>query len=641
MKRNLSFLVTLIFALAAPAFGAVSVSTPSNGATVSSPFRLTADASSCSSQTVASMGYSLDSSSDTTIVNGASIDASVPAAEGEHTLHVKAWGNKGATCVTDVTIDVGGAAAASDGVTVSSPGNGSPVTSPFTVSASSSTCDGQPVSAMAYSIDNGADAPAVYGKSLDQTVTASAGEHTLHVKSWGNGGAGCVANLGVDVTGSGATPTSDAVSSGSSPDGISVSSPGVGATVGTSFELAASASSCSGQPVASMGYSLDSSANTTVVKSSSVAATISAAAGQHTLHVKSWGNGGAGCVANVAITVSGSTATAAVAPATGNDGISVSSPGNGATVASSFDVVASAGTCSGQPVTAMGYSLDNSSDTITQSGTQLNAPATAGSGSHTLHVKSWGDQGAGCAATVSINVGAGSSSGSGSSGPSIPSNAVSVSSIQTLGSWIEADDSGTSGTASGSMALVGSPTISGNSRQFNTSYSGGGGERYYMRFGDDTSSENFVYDAWVYLSSSASSVANLEMDMNQVMPNGQTVIYGFQCDGYNGVWDYTENAGSPTSYSDKWLHSSQPCNVQNWSKNAWHHVQVSYSRNSSGAVTYHAVWLDGKEQTIDATVPSAFALGWAPTLLTNLQVDGKTSGGSSTVYVDKLTVYRW
>ena len=74
--------------------------------------------------------------------------------------------------------------------------------------------------------------------------------------------------------------------------------------------------------------------------------------------------------------------------------------------------------------------------------------------------------------------------------------------------------------------------------------------------------------------------------------------------------------------------------------NQWHHVQISYSRNSSGYVTYHSVWLDGSESQINATVPSAFALGWAPVLLTNFQIDGIGSG-SNTVYLDKVTISRW
>jgi hypothetical protein len=70
-------------------------------------------------------------------------------------------------------------------------------------------------------------------------------------------------------------------------------------------------------------------------------------------------------------------------------------------------------------------------------------------------------------------------------------------------------------------------------------------------------------------------------------------------------------------------------------------VQAGYSRDDSGNVTYESVWFDGVQSAINATVPSSFALGWAPVLLTNLQVDGSGSSGSSTVYLDDLTVYRW
>jgi hypothetical protein len=58
-------------------------------------------------------------------------------------------------------------------------------------------------------------------------------------------------------------------------------------------------------------------------------------------------------------------------------------------------------------------------------------------------------------------------------------------------------------------------------------------------------------------------------------------------------------------------------------------------------VTYSSVVLDGVEQQINATVNSAFALGWAPTLLTNFQIDGSVVQGSSAVYIDQLTISRW
>jgi hypothetical protein len=226
----------------------------------------------------------------------------------------------------------------------------------------------------------------------------------------------------------------------------------------------------------------------------------------------------------------------------------------------------------------------------------------------------------------------------------VPLDAISVTSIQGLESWKAAYDTGTSGSsgnASGTMSIVETPSRSGAARQFSTSYTNSGGERYYVSFGDDATSTNFFYDVWVYLPSPSTDVANLEMDMNQVMLNGQTVIFGFQCDGYSGTWDYTANAGTPESPIDQWLHSKATCNLKQWSTNTWHHVQVSYSRDDQGNVTYKSVWLDGTEQDINATVNSAFALGWGRTLLTNLQVDGLGASGSSTVYLDDLTVYRW
>ena len=225
----------------------------------------------------------------------------------------------------------------------------------------------------------------------------------------------------------------------------------------------------------------------------------------------------------------------------------------------------------------------------------------------------------------------------------IPSRALAVTQIQKLTNWEDTFDTATgTGSSTGQMRLESSPSRSGDSREFVTTFTNYGGERYWVTFGDDTSSSNFVYDGWLYVARPSSGIANIEMDMNQVMSNGQTVIYGFQCDGYSGTWDYTENAGTPTAPVDHWVQSNAACNLQNWSQNAWHHVQVSYSRDGYGNVTYQSVWLDGNQQQINATVPSAFALGWGPTLLTNFQVDSFVPGwSSSTVYLDGLTISRW
>lgn len=314
-------------------------------------------------------------------------------------------------------------------------------------------------------------------------------------------------------------------------------------------------------------------------------------------------------------------------------GVVVNSPAGGADVSSPFTLSATAAICSSQPVSAIGYSLDSSPDTTTKSGQVLDASVQSGAGGHTVHVKAWGDKGAVCVSDVAVNVTAADAL--------VAAGAASVGAIQALGNWQALHDAGTPGWSSGAMSLVGSPSMGGTARKFYTTYGNNGGERYHASFSDDEAATNFVLDGWIYLTNDAGNIANIEMDLNQVMPNGQTVLFGIQCDGWSGTWDYNANWTGPTKPTNKWMHSGAKCNVRTWGRNQWHHVQLSYSRNEYGVVTYHSVILDGKEMGINATVPSAYALGWGPVLLTNFQVDGLGSGGSSTVYLDDLVIYRW
>jgi len=106
MKYCFSFLL-IFFASLVPAFAGVTVSSPVKGESLNSPFYLSAYATTCSSQPVNTMGYSLDNSTTTNYAHGsASIGTNVSASDGTHTVHVKAWGNQGAVCVTDVAITV-------------------------------------------------------------------------------------------------------------------------------------------------------------------------------------------------------------------------------------------------------------------------------------------------------------------------------------------------------------------------------------------------------------------------------------------------------------------------------------------------------------------------------------------------------
>lgn len=321
--------------------------------------------------------------------------------------------------------------------------------------------------------------------------------------------------------------------------------------------------------------------------------------------------------------------------------VQVSNPVAGASVTSPFQIAATASTCQSQAVTAMGYAIDaGTKNQLT--GSILQVAASADAGAHTVHVLAWGANGASCQTDVGITVADSSTGSATSTDPVVPANAVAVTGIQQLPNWkADFDSNSGSGNSNGVFGLVSSPSLSGAALQLQTTFTNNGGERYHVTFGADPVATHFLYDAWLYVVSPLDSIANIEMDLNQVLANGQTVIYGFQCDGYSGTWDFSQNAGTPQAPQANWVHTSVACNPRSWTPDSWHHVQVMYSHDDIGNVTYQSVWMDGTRQDINQTVPSSFALGWGPALLTNFQVDGRGSAGSSTIYLDNLTVSRW
>src|ERR1039458_2812753 len=245
--------------------------------------------------------------------------------------------------------------------------------------------------------------------------------------------------------------------------------------------------------------------------------------------------------------------------------VTVTSPVNGITTTSPVTLTASASACSKQVITATGYSLDFGVTTILHNAS-INALVAVPLGAHTLHVKSWGNKDAVCVTDVAVKI---------VGGLVVPPGVVptAVSSIQTLTKWKATHDAGTPGSATPYMALVQSPSLSGSALETISTFNGSGGVRYSVSFGDDTQATHFLYDGWLYIEGSAAEIANIEMDMNQVIANGDTVIYGGQCDGYSGTWDYTENIGTETQTKAHWLHSAVACSPHAWSVNVWHHVE--------------------------------------------------------------------
>jgi hypothetical protein len=483
-------------------------------------------------------------------------------------------------------------------ITVVKPSNGAVLTSPFTLQASTSTCGGVPVVSMGYSIDS--NTATIEPTSFSAMVVASPGTHILHVKCWGKQ---VNAQLLYNIT----------IVAGAS--NISVATPVNGSKLNSPFNLVASTKTCASVPAVSMGYSIDSGPVT--IEPTSFSASVSASAGTHTLHVKCWGQNAADQVLlaiNVASTPAVATPGFSLAPGqyTTKQLVALSDPTAGSTIHYTLD---GSGPSASSPIYSGPILIANSMT--------VQALAVASGYANSGIAR----------ADYSIVT---------SKGPSIPSNAVKVSGVQLLPNWRIKHDSGTPGTSTGVMTEVADPSMSGSAQQFSTSFTNGGGELYSLTYANDSAKMNFVYDGEVYVEE-GSKIGNLELDNNQVIPNGDTVIYAFQCSGASNTWEYSSNTGTPSHPVVKWLRSKAPCNPANWTPNKWHHVQISYSRDNSGNVTYHSVWLDGVESQINETVNSDFRLGWAAgVLITNFQVDGPTkTDGSSTLYLDNLTIYRW
>ncbi|HTF66241.1 MAG TPA: hypothetical protein VK638_26505, partial [Edaphobacter sp.] len=222
----------------------------------------------------------------------------------------------------------------------------------------------------------------------------------------------------------------------------------------------------------------------------------------------------------------------------------------------------------------------------------------------------------------------------------IPSNAISSGDLDASTRWQWNHDAGTPGSSQGTTQYPVSGLSPDNAaRQFYMTYSAHGGEIYHVSFATDTQATHFVYDAYVYVAD-PSQLANLEMDMNDVMADGRTVILGTQCSTYSKSWEYTYYSGG----SFHWRASNIPCNPKTWTAKTWHHIQIASHRDSNGIATYD--WVNFDEQYSDfqnATGNSASSLGWAKgDLLINFQIDGANSGsGSNTLYTDQLIVYRW
>lgn len=220
--------------------------------------------------------------------------------------------------------------------------------------------------------------------------------------------------------------------------------------------------------------------------------------------------------------------------------------------------------------------------------------------------------------------------------PLIPSDAIWTSPLETQPSlWKTVHDEGTSGTSTGTGPTYPSPC----GAQFAFSYTNAGGQRWWVTAPADLNANHFVYDTWVWFDNPA-QCAQLELDVNHVLGNGNTVILGIQWSPSNGCWMYTTMPNQKAT----WNKSNIPAAVSDFAPKTWYHIQLVSHHDAAGNATYDAVIINGVVQLFqNASGGSWAALGWNPKGLINMnmQLDGVGASGSFNVFHSNLRLGRW
>jgi hypothetical protein len=217
--------------------------------------------------------------------------------------------------------------------------------------------------------------------------------------------------------------------------GVTVSAPANGATVSTSVQYVASASTSCDKGVSAVGIYTAPGALAYTVNGSSLNTVLTFSPGKYETVVEEWDNCGGASTTPVTITVSGGAAE-----------VQVSAPKNNSTVSTQVQYAATSSTTCAKGVSAMGIYTSPGVLAYQNGGASLNTTLTLNPGTYHSVVQEWDNCGGSASTPVTVEVG--SSSGGGSQ--------VNVSAPQTnttVGSPVKFAATATSSCKNGVAAM--------------------------------------------------------------------------------------------------------------------------------------------------------------------------------------------
>jgi hypothetical protein len=259
----------------------VSVSTPTNNATVGSPVNVLASASPTAGQTITGWWVYVDGVGKYNGGASSTINPNISMSQGAHSVVVRAWDSSGAFGSETFNVTVSSKPA----VAVSTPWPGSNVISPMTIKASATPTSNHSITGWWVYVDGVGKYQGGAVGSINTSISTSTGMHTIVVRAWDSSGAYGDQTFTADV---------QSVA-------VTVSTPFTGAAVTSPANIVASASSA--HSITAWNVYVDSVAAYTQDYGSSLNANLALTPGSHSVMVQAWDSTGAVGSQTITLTV--------------------------------------------------------------------------------------------------------------------------------------------------------------------------------------------------------------------------------------------------------------------------------------------------------------------------------------------------